>query len=75
MAELVRDGIDGMHFKVGDSNDLKRCMLKIIDNPSLLQQMRDNLPALPRLSEQAAIVRQKYQQLLALNSSASGKDS
>lgn len=75
MAELVRDGIDGMHFKVGDSNDLKRCMLKIIDNPSLLQQMRDNLPALPRLSEQAAIVRQKYQQLLELNSSASGKDS
>jgi hypothetical protein len=50
-------------------------MLKIIDNPSLLQQMRDNLPALPRLSEQAAIVRQKYQQLLELNSSASGKDS
>lgn len=70
MAELVRNGIDGLHFQVGDTQDLKRCMLSMIENPKRIESMRANLPVLPDLQAQVAIVREKYKQLLARTAQA-----
>ena len=64
MAELVRDGIDGMHFKVGDPEDLRRCMVSIIDNPQKLDEFKVNLPKLPTITGQAELIRAHYQRLL-----------
>lgn len=64
MAELVRDGVDGMHFRVGDPIDLRRCLLSVIENPQTLEKFKANLPQLPTISGQAAVIREHYQRLL-----------
>lgn len=65
MAELVTDGVDGLHFRVGDPEDLQRCMKRLIDNPALLIALCHNLPELPTLEGQAAIIRGHYERLIA----------
>lgn len=64
MAELVRDGIDGLHFRIGDAVDLRRCMLTLIQERSRLESMCGNLPELPTLAGQTAIIRNHYDRLL-----------
>jgi glycosyltransferase involved in cell wall biosynthesis len=40
MAELVRDGVDGLHFAPADSADLARQLQRLLDKPELLPQLR-----------------------------------
>ncbi len=40
MAELVRDGVDGLHFRPNDAIDLARMIQRLIDEPDLLPQLR-----------------------------------
>jgi glycosyltransferase involved in cell wall biosynthesis len=64
MAELVRDGIDGLHFQLGDARDLRRVLLQLIEDPSPLTRMREQAPAVPSIEGQARIVRQLYLQAI-----------
>jgi len=41
MAELVKNLINGFTFKVGDSEDLKRVILEIVNNPEILNNLKD----------------------------------
>jgi len=47
MAELVDDGVDGLHFKSGDARDLARQLQRVIDEPGLLAQLRDGAARRP----------------------------
>jgi glycosyltransferase involved in cell wall biosynthesis len=40
MAELVHDGVDGMHFRPGDAADLARRLQRAIDDPALIERLR-----------------------------------
>jgi glycosyltransferase involved in cell wall biosynthesis len=40
MAELVRDGVDGLHFAPADAADLARQLQRVIDEPELLSTLR-----------------------------------
>lgn len=40
MAELVRDGIDGLHFRPGDADDLARQIQRLRVEPGLLARLR-----------------------------------
>ena len=40
MKELVRDGQDGLHFRVGSSKDLRRVIEECIKNPSRLRSLQ-----------------------------------
>lgn len=60
MAELVRDGIDGLLFQLGSADDLRRVLEQIIACPSLLDEMRRNAPTVPTIEEQAAKIRGHY---------------
>ncbi len=40
MAELVRDGVDGLHFQPADAADLARALQRLIDEPELLPTLR-----------------------------------
>ncbi len=40
MAELVRDGVDGLHFRPGDAADLARQLQRLLDEPDLLPHLR-----------------------------------
>jgi glycosyltransferase involved in cell wall biosynthesis len=60
MAELVRDGIDGLHFKIGDPVDLRRVLERVIDSPELLDSLRHHAPSVPTIEQQTQKMRQHY---------------
>lgn len=43
MAELVRDGVDGLHFAPLSSSDLARQLQRLIDEPNLLESLRSGV--------------------------------
>ena len=65
MAELVRDGVDGVHFRLGDAADLRAKLAALIDSPGILETFRRHVPAVPEIVAQAAVVRDRYAALLA----------
>ena len=40
MAELVRDGVDGLHFRPGNAADLARKLQRLLDEPELLSSLQ-----------------------------------
>ncbi len=42
MAELVEDGVNGLHFQMGSAGDLARQLQRVIDDPGLLTKLRPN---------------------------------
>ena len=65
MAELVRDGIDGLHFRLGDATDLRRVLERVIGQPAILDAMRANAPDVPTIEAQADRIRDHYRAALA----------
>jgi glycosyltransferase involved in cell wall biosynthesis len=43
MAEKVRDGVDGMHFRVGDAHSLARTIETATTSPRLWRSLRDGV--------------------------------
>jgi glycosyltransferase involved in cell wall biosynthesis len=43
MAEKVRDGIDGIHFRVGDAFSLARAFETAATSPRLWKELRDGI--------------------------------
>ncbi len=64
MAELVRDGIDGRLFRLGDADDLRRVLQSVIANPRQLAEMRGQAPTVPTIEAQAERIRGHYQSVL-----------
>lgn len=64
MAELVEDGRNGVHFKMGDVADLRSKMRQFLDEPELLEHLRAGFPKLKTISEDAETMDQRYLQLL-----------
>ena len=60
MAELVRDGVDGLLFRLGDAGDLRRVLREVVDRPALLAELRRHAPAVPTIEEQAGRIRGHY---------------
>jgi glycosyltransferase involved in cell wall biosynthesis len=65
MAELVRDGIDGRLFRLGDAADLHRVLAEVLDCPSSLRELRAHAPAVPTIEAQAERIRMHYARALA----------
>jgi glycosyltransferase involved in cell wall biosynthesis len=60
MTEMVRDGIDGLHFQPGSADSLARALRRLIDEPALLPRLRQGIQSPydidhEMLIEQAAI--------------------
>jgi glycosyltransferase involved in cell wall biosynthesis len=64
MAELVRDGIDGMHFRLGDVVDLREKLLHIVAHPEAIDRLRGGIPKVPSIEEHAAELLARYRELL-----------
>ena len=43
MADLVHDGVDGLHFRPDDAADLARQLRRIRDDPELLPRLRQGI--------------------------------
>lgn len=64
MAEAVRDGIDGLHFRLGDPADLHDKMLALVDRPEILDRLRRGIPEVTNMERHAAELLLRYDGLL-----------
>jgi glycosyltransferase involved in cell wall biosynthesis len=64
MAERVRNGIDGLHFQVGDSEDLASKIAFVVKNRSLRNYFIDNIPHVKTIDENAKELSNIYARLL-----------
>jgi glycosyltransferase involved in cell wall biosynthesis len=63
MAEMVRDGIDGLHFRIGDAADLREKLLYVIEHPQVLDTFRRNIPTVNTIARNAAEIRGYYERV------------
>ena len=63
MAELVHDGIDGFTFKLGDADDLRLKMQRIIDNPEMLSALKPSIEKVRTIQDDAEFCMLKYNEL------------
>jgi glycosyltransferase involved in cell wall biosynthesis len=52
-AELVKNGINGFNFEIGNLRSLANVMEKIAKNPEILNKIKDNIIRPPRVEEEA----------------------
>lgn len=64
MAELVRDGVDGLHFKAGDAGDLAAKLRRFVDEPDLLQRLSQSWMDVKTIEEDAAATEFRYRALV-----------
>ena len=60
MAELVRDGVDGRLFRLGDAADLHRVLAEVLDRPQTLHELRACAPTVPTIEGQSERIRMHY---------------
>jgi glycosyltransferase involved in cell wall biosynthesis len=60
MAELVRDGVDGLHFRPGDADDLARQIQRLRDEPGLLERLRAGVRPPPSIDDEMAELMEAY---------------
>jgi len=63
MAESVRDGVDGLHFRVGDDADLARTLARFVDEPSLLATLSRDFPTVKTIADDARDMEFRYRAL------------
>ncbi len=66
MAEFVRDGVDGLHFKAGDDEALAAVLRRFLDEPHLAARLVRDLPRIKTIEEDAAATEFRYRQLACL---------
>ena len=64
MVELVKNGVNGFTFRVGDSQDLKRVILKITKNPTILNNLKDSRNDVVDIKDDAKEIIKIYESLI-----------
>jgi glycosyltransferase involved in cell wall biosynthesis len=65
MAELVRDGIDGLHFRAGDADDLAAKLARFVDEPALAARLSRDFAHVKSIEEDGGEMESRYRALLA----------
>jgi glycosyltransferase involved in cell wall biosynthesis len=63
MAEYVRDGVDGLHFAVGDAGALARVMRRFVAEPGLVEELSRDFPRVKTIAENARETEYRYRAL------------
>ena len=64
MAELVQDGKNGLHFRLGDAQDLHDKISRLLNEPGLLESLRQGFPEIKGIASDASVMEQRYHALL-----------
>ena len=65
MAEYVRDGVDGLHFKVADAADLARKMQRFVEEPNLIRDLSQDFMEIKTIEENALETEFRYRSLVS----------
>lgn len=63
MAEFVRDGVDGLHFRVGDAEDLAAKMRRFTEEPELVAELSRDFMEVKTIEQNAAELEFRYRAL------------
>ena len=64
MSDKVTDGVDGLHFRTGDAEDLARVMSEAAETPGLWDKLSNGITAVPEIPDHAEVVSGIYRELL-----------
>ena len=64
MAEFVRDGVDGLHFKTGEAEDLARKMQRFVDEPGLIDELSGDFMEIKTIVQNAEELEFRYRGLV-----------
>lgn len=70
MAELVEHGVNGLHFRMRDAEDLRRQIQRLMDEPELLDRMRDHGTPVKTVPEDAEDLEKRFEALIGAPSAA-----
>jgi glycosyltransferase involved in cell wall biosynthesis len=70
MAEKVKDGVNGLHFRARDPISLSQTLSRAISTPQVWQSLRQGIPAVYRMAEHVESLSGLYQGVLARKHSA-----
>jgi glycosyltransferase involved in cell wall biosynthesis len=65
LPEAIQDGVNGLLFEPEDATDLRRCLLRLIAEPDLLQQLRPVNPPIKTVDEYADEIEKVYAEVCA----------
>ena len=74
MAEYVRDGIDGLHFPVGDAGALARVLRRFVAEPGLVDELSREFPRVKTIEENARETEYRYRALCCRERIAEGAE-
>ena len=60
LTEVVKHEVNGLFFRPGDASDLQSCLHRLVCEPRLLDRLRDGIPRVRTLSEDARFLRELY---------------
>jgi glycosyltransferase involved in cell wall biosynthesis/SAM-dependent methyltransferase len=66
MTEIIKDGMNGFSFEIGNPEDLAKIIKKISDNPSILNTLKQQITHPPRIEEESFEYDCLYQSLISL---------
>lgn len=69
MAEMVRDGVDGLLFPPGDPEALAARLRRLLDEPGLLDRLRSGIRRPTSIDDEARGLRRSYERLVRRPSS------
>lgn len=64
MAELVEHEKTGLWFRLGDARDLRRQILRLVEEPALRESLRQSFPHVKSIEEDAEMMEERYRVLL-----------
>ncbi|NEU56564.1 glycosyltransferase family 4 protein [Halorussus sp. MSC15.2] len=73
MAELVRDGEDGLTFPVGDADGLRDALSRLARNADLVADLRDGVTEPKRLRDHAAEIADLYADCVGASEAGAGE--
>jgi GT2 family glycosyltransferase/glycosyltransferase involved in cell wall biosynthesis len=64
MAEMVRHEHDGLLFRPGDAEDLRRTLRRLLDDPALLERLRRGIPSVMSIEQDALQLLAVYERVI-----------
>lgn len=64
MAEKVKNGANGLHFRAGDPKSLARTIMKAVGTPGLWEELRSGIPPAYSMEDHVATLTETYRALL-----------